>query len=176
MYFVPAAYLLIFCVASQQSGDENVYTVPSCSVVHLRGRQAKHSPLGEFDFRIPRGLKYRRVVGEEGDIHDRITVRSTGELNELTIFTANATWGPVKRGPTDWPIQPSERTGTVREWKCPEGSGYDFRLHRDGRSWRFLGFPWGFAEYKNISEEAARKFDRVLDSLCCEKFVPTRAE
>lgn len=51
------------------------------------------------------------------------------------------------------------------------GSGYDFKVHRDGRNWRMLAFPKGFAEYKDVPSRAAQQFDRVLDTLCCQKFL-----
>jgi hypothetical protein len=51
----------------------------------------------------------------------------------------------------------------VRRWRCSEGDGRDFRLTQNGRSWRMLAFPMGYAEYQDVSEDIARKFDRVLD-------------
>ncbi len=122
--------------------------------------------MGPFEFCVPRGMKFRRVEGFEGDIHDRITLRVRDEISELVMFTANATWGPVKSRPD----QKLGDTLSNREWQCPEGSGRDFRFQRDGRNWRLLTFPMGFAEYKNVPSQAAQEFDRALDSLCCQKF------
>jgi len=145
--------------------------VPSCSQVRCRGKRVGHC-MGQFAFCVPRGMKFRRVEGFEGDIHDRITLRVDDEISELVMFTANATWGPVKSRPDDWPSadQKLGTTASDREWQCSEGSGRDFRFDSGGRSWRLLTFPMGFAEYKHASPKAARKFDHALDSLCCQKF------
>jgi hypothetical protein len=35
-----------------------------------------------------------------------------------------------------------------------------------------LAFLKGFAEYQNVPADIAAKFDRVLDSLCCEPLEP----
>lgn len=144
----------------------------SCSQVRCRGKRFAHTPWGLLEFCVPRGIRFRRVVGFEGDIHDRITIRVHGELNELVMFTANATWGPVKSAPNDWPLSAPTPGDTiqVRQWQCPEGDGYNFRFSREGRHWRMVAFPAGFAEYKNVSSRSAEQFDRVLDSLCCKRF------
>ena len=144
--------------------------VPSCSDARCRGKRVGHW-LEQFKFCVPRGLKFRRIVGFEGDIHDRITLPTHGELSELIMFTANFTWGPVKTRPDDWPSSAATTGNTtlVRDWQCSEGRGQDFRLNRDDRNWRLVTFPKGFAEYKNVPAKAARKFDRVLDSLCCQR-------
>ena len=42
----------------------------------------------------------------------------------------------------------------------------------DGREWRHLGIPFGFAEYKGVSKRAAAYFDKVLDSVSCGKCKP----
>jgi hypothetical protein len=31
-----------------------------------------------------------------------------------------------------------------------------------------LTFPMGYAEYENVAADVARKFDKVLDSMCCQ--------
>ena len=119
---------------------------------------------------MPRGMKYWRVAGFEGDLHDRITVQTHGELSELVIFTANVTWGPTKTLPDDWPVADLLHNVdvSVQNWKCSEFDGRDFRFHRNGRHWRLLTFFKGFAEYKDVPAGAAERFDKVLDSLCCQ--------
>lgn len=139
----------------------------SCSQESRGGKRIRHGMLGEFEFRVPHGVKYHRAVGFEGDVHDTLTARSAEGASELRIFTANPTWGPVKPGPDDWPADAARRALSVRSWQCSEAAGHDFRFTRNGREWRMLGFPFGYAEYQNVPPNIARKFDRVLDSLCC---------
>ena len=143
-------------------------TVPSCSQVPCQGKRVAHTQLGVFEFCVPRGIKSRRVVGFEGDY---IPLRVRGDLSELEMFTANVTWGPVKSRPDDWPSAAATPGDTVseRQWQCPEGRGHDFRFHHNGRNWRMVAFPTGFAEYENVLSKAAEQFDRVLDSLCCQR-------
>ena len=69
--------------------------------------------------------------------------------------------------------QPSAEglTGVVtkREWRCsgtvkgPETIVVD----RDGRKSRLVGLVFGLAEYRQVSPDAAAKFDDVLDRMCC---------
>lgn len=168
------APLLCFALLSwgmeQSAMAQNQLAIPACAQTRCQGERAKHW-MGQFQFCIPRGMKYRRAAGFEGDLHDRVTISVQGERSEMVLFTANPTWGPVKPSPTDWPrIDPAqpERIRT-QHWRCAEGTGRDFRFQREGRHWRMISFPDGFAEYKNVPLKAAQAFDRVLDSLCCQK-------
>jgi len=127
-----------------------------------------------FEFCIPHGLKYTRVAEIEGALHDRITLRSHGELSELIMFTHGVNGTPAKTSPEDWPSaeQTPGETVSVSQWRCSEGDGRDFRLHHNGRHWRLLTFPLGFAEYKDVPPSAAERFDKVIDSLCCQPLPP----
>jgi hypothetical protein len=171
MSISPLLCVVFLWAGGQESTvDPKLRSVPSCSQVLCQGKRVAHT-LGQFEFCVPRGLKFRRVVGFEGDVHDRISLRVSGELSELVMFTANATWGPVKAHPNDWPSAgpTPEDNISVRQWQCSEGGGHDFSFHRDSRYWRMVAFPGGFAEYKNVPPGAAEQLDRVLDSLCCQK-------
>jgi hypothetical protein len=161
---------LVFGLAVQQTQSTVDLGIPACSTARCRGKRIAHT-WGLFRFCIPHGMKFRRVTGFEGDVHDSIRLQSRGETGELIIFTANATWGPVKSIP-EWLHLASPREASVRRWRCSEGEGQDFRWTENGRSWRMLGFVIGFAEYQNVSADIAAKFDRVLDSLCCEPLQP----
>jgi hypothetical protein len=39
----------------------------------------------------------------------------------------------------------------------------------DGRRWRHIAIPFGFAEYEGVPEDAAKYFDKILDTMCCGK-------
>ena len=113
--------LALFWAAQDSRVDPQPEARPDCSQVRCRGRRVGHW-LNQFEFCVPRGLKFHRVAGVEGDIHDRITFRERDEVSELVMFTANITWGPVKSSPNDWPSEATIRGGAmmVREWQCSE--------------------------------------------------------
>ena len=170
---------LHFCRAQTQirsfraasENDTTITVIRSCAQVSCRRKRIAHTS-GYFQFCIPRGMRYRRIAGFEGDIRDQITLHIHGESSELVIFTASPTWGPVKSFPDDWPpVDPTQADFVSRQWQCSEGTGQDFRLHRNNRSWRMVTFPTGFAEYKNVPSIAAEKFDLVLNSLCCQNLL-----
>lgn len=156
---------LVLALTPQPTQSSPDVEIPGCSITHCKGKRVAHR-LGMLRFCVPPGMKYRRAAGFEGDIHDTITVHS--RKDELVIFTANSTWGPVKARPEWYRSSSAQPEGSVRRWRCSEGDGSDFRLTHNGRSWRMLAFPAGFAGYEDVSEDIAGKFDRVLDSLCCE--------
>ncbi len=169
MLLSPLLSLMFFWAAEQDTkAGPDVRSIPPCAQTKCRGKRVAHG-WNVFQFCIPRGLKYKRVAGFEGDLHDRVTVRLHGELSELIIFTANATWGPTKEAPSDWPsAEPGQDNQvSVQHWQC-DGDWRDFKLQRNGRNWRLLTFIKGFAEYKDVPSSAAQRFDRVLDSLCCK--------
>src|SRR5215472_5302780 len=105
---------LLLCAASflarmqETTAPPKVTSIPACSQVVCRGKRFAHTNLQLFQFCVPRGMKFRKTVGFEGDIHDRITIRVHGELSELLIFTANPTWGPVKTRSEHWPSATSK--------------------------------------------------------------------
>jgi hypothetical protein len=91
------------CVWSQQTQIAGDAQVPGCSLPRCWGKRISHT-IGMFRFCVPYGMKFRRVSGFEDDIHDSLTVHSHSETSELLIFTANATWGPVKARPEWFPL------------------------------------------------------------------------
>jgi len=42
----------------------------------------------------------------------------------------------------------------------------DVKAQSDGKFWRFIGNSFNVISYSNISEEAAREFDDIMDTLC----------
>lgn len=164
-------YFALICAGTQSTTADRSRTVPSCSPLACGGKRAVHMH-GFLAFCVPRGVKFRRIAGFEGDIHDRMIVRVRGAVSELVMFTANATWGPVKGAPDDWPSPDSKRGEAIsmQRWQCSDLDGHDFRFSRDGQNWRMISFAIGFAEYKNVPAKAALQFDRVLGSMCCKRF------
>ena len=129
------------------------------------GKRIRHT-VGTVVFCVPRGINLHHDAGFEGDIRDIITISRGGETRKLIIFSSMNPSGN-RSIPSDW--FPAGATGhpTVHAWRCSEGDGRDLRIERDGRHWRMIAFPFGYAEYGDVSPNIATRFDRVLDSLCC---------
>jgi len=158
--------LTLSAISAQESSvpDLAQAQVPACE--SCQGKRIAHTS-GTILFCVPRGVKVDRDSGFEGDIHDLITLSRCGELGKLIVSSSPNSSGYPKFAPPDW--FPAEAAGhsSVRNWRCSEGDGRDLRLARNGRNWRMITFPLGYAEYSNVSDSIAARFDRVLDSLCC---------
>lgn len=162
---------LALALAEQTSEGHATQEIHKCSETRCWGKRIIGHGYRLVEFYRPFGTDFHRVAGFEGDLHDSITIHSKGETSELLIFTANITWGPVQTRP-EWFGFPDAPKGSVHRWHCAEDQGRDFRMAENGRSWRFLMFLKGYAEYKNVPSKAAAKFDRILDSLCCRPLPP----
>ncbi|HLK18517.1 MAG TPA: hypothetical protein VKT81_06150 [Bryobacteraceae bacterium] len=166
---VMAVALALAAQTNQVSDSREIHL---CATTHCWGKRIKQHGFGLIQFCRPFGTDFHRAAGFEGDIHDSITFSSKGETSQLIIFTANATWGPVQTKPA-WFGSPEAPEGTVHGWHCSQEKGRDFRLTKNGRSWRLLTFITGYAEYKDVPQKAAMKFDRILDSLCYQPWPPS---
>ena len=163
---------LTLALAAEQAPKPADVGIRACSATHCWGKRIEHGAFRGLRFCVPFGMDFHRVAGFEGDIHDSITAQTHGETSQLLIFTANMTWGPVQTSPDSF--GPSDApTGTVRQWHSSEDEGRDFRMKRNGRSWRLLTFFKGYAEYEDVPLKAAANFDRILDSLCCQPLPPS---
>lgn len=59
---------------------------------------------------------------------------------------------------------------TERVWVAGERFGYDVRgVSRDGKFWRFISYRWGAISYHDISPEAAKAFDKIIDGMCFDE-------
>ena len=147
---------------------------PSCSQVSCRGKSIKHS-YSMFCFCVPYGMKVRRTAGFEGDVSDLITLHHGGAVAQLRVYSTVNPSSYLYLVP-DWLNKSSAEKGqsSIHAWRCSEGAGGDYRLTKDGRHSRFIQFPLGAAEYKDVSPDIAARFDRVLDSLCCRPFPSER--
>ena len=159
---------LLLALTPQQTQIAADVELPGCTLTRCWGKRIAHT-VGMFRFCVPYSMKYWRAVDAEGDTNDTITIQSHGENGKLIIFpTLNPGWGPVKARPEWFPSSDPSPEGSVRRWRCSEGDGWNFRRTQNGRYWRMLAFPLGHAKYQDVSANIARKFDRLLDSLCCE--------
>ena len=118
--------------------------IPSCG--SCWGTRTRHT-LGTIMFCVSHGIKLHRDSGCEGDIRDVMTISHRGKTGELIIYSSMNPSGnrEVQR---DWFPSGAPPHSTVRTWRCSEGSGRDLRLDRDGRYWRLITFPFGYAEWQ----------------------------
>lgn len=137
--------------------------VPACR--SCWGKRIRHT-FGTVFLCVPHGMKVQREAGFEGDIRDVVTINHLREIASLTIYSNISPSGYRKFTPEWFPSEAAGHT-SVRDWRCSEGTFRDLRLTRDGRQWRLITFPFGYAEYSDLSAHNATRLDRVLDSLCC---------
>jgi hypothetical protein len=56
---------------------------------------------------------------------------------------------------------------SLRSFRSGKYGGIDMRgRFKDGRYWRFVGIDGTEISYKNVSQEAANYFDRIIDGMC----------
>ena len=48
----------------------------------------------------------------------------------------------------------------------PSSVAIDVKAQSDGKFWRFIGNAFDTINYRNVSEETALEFDKILDTLC----------
>jgi hypothetical protein len=60
---------------------------------------------------------------------------------------------------------------TSQKWGCDDhDDGTDQRgVSVEGRRWRYVSIPFGFAVYENVPPRAADYFDKILNTMCCRK-------
>jgi hypothetical protein len=162
--------LLAFFGQPAQSPDSTEVDVHSCG--SCWSKRIAHT-FGTMLFCVPRGMKVQRVAGFEGDIRDVITLSRRRETGKLIVFSDLNPSGN-RNPPSDWLPTAGTLHSKVHGWRCPEGDGRDLRIERDGRYWRMITFPFGYAEYGDVPASIATQFDRVLDSLCCRPLTPSR--
>jgi hypothetical protein len=160
-------FALLVLLGQNSALNSAAAQVPSCR--SCSGKRIAHTT-GTVLLCVPHGMKVHRDAGFEGDIRDTITLAHRKETATLTVYSSTNPSGYRKVTPPDWFPGGAAGQSSVRDWQCPEGSGRDFRLTRDGRYWRMITFPLGSAEYSGVSATSATQFDRVLDSLCCRPF------
>jgi hypothetical protein len=57
---------------------------------------------------------------------------------------------------------------TSHKLRCNQDEGgTDWRgTNGDGRRWRHVSIPFGFAAYRSVAPKAAQYFDKILDTMC----------
>ncbi len=163
--FVPLLCVLLAAAATQHTPSE--WHVPGCAKEKCSGKRVI-SDLGFFAFCVPPGFKVTWESGEHGDIHYVITVRHNGQGYHLNFVS-----GPYFTGKDPSGADPR---WSSRPWTCKDLRGEDFRIQQGPRLSRYitLNALMGYATYRDVPPPVATRFDRVLDSLCCDECQPCR--
>ncbi len=121
------------------------------------------SEFGIVEFRVPRMARVEK--GADVDYVQYVVRYGDSQQKQRLRFM----FGAMVVGGS--PVSGADSTvrWKGRAWTCGKLSdGGDSRgVGADGRRWRHISFPFGFAEYRGVGEQAARYFDRILDTLCC---------
>ena len=146
-------------VAAQDAGGgAAVRRAASCGA-----RGARKKNLFGMRFDVPKGMALKRVTDVDYVLFYVYPKGNDKEYLEL--------WsGPhVGGGSPDRELLDASAEVKRGRWACDENGGADFSGRtRDGKRWRRTTMFMGLATYENVSEETARRFDEVIDGMCCD--------
>ncbi|HEX7174674.1 MAG TPA: hypothetical protein VF240_05265 [Pyrinomonadaceae bacterium] len=145
--------------AAQTGGAKPERKAPSCS---KSGPQKKKGLFG-MNFAVPGEMKMKKVRDVD---YVLFTIHPKGNKEErLELWS-----GPhVGSGYPEQELRSSSEGIVERKWSCPENGGTDISGRtRDGKYWRTTTMFEGFARYEKVSEETSRKFDQIIDGMCCD--------
>jgi hypothetical protein len=160
-----ALCLCAACFAAQSAGDPKPGGGQNperrASTCAARGPQRKSLYGMKFD--VPKGMKLKKV--SDADYVLYILYPKANEKEHIEL------WGGPHVGgsrPASELLSASEGV-TERTWVCEVNNGTDFTGRtRDGKRWRRTSMFQGLMIYENVSEETAKKFDEVIDGMCCD--------
>ena len=134
-----------------------------CAKVHRIGRRIV-SDLQIVEFYLPLFARVTKVADVDYVEYD---VRYGSKQDKLWL---QFMFGPTVGGPLRDPEHDSIKW-TWHNWGCGGNCvGTDRRGSTDdGRRWRSIAMPSGFAAYQGLPSNAARYFDKILDTMCCGK-------
>lgn len=160
--FVIAAVMLPGVMIGQATGTAK--KVQSCASAHRPGRRIA-SNLAIVEFHVPRLAHVKKVA--DTDYVEYYVRFGPGRDRMWLKFM----FGGMAGGHSPHDLQNSSITWTSQDWGChADKDGTDWRgVGADGRRWRHISIPFGFAEYRAVPANAAEFFDKILDSRCCGK-------
>jgi hypothetical protein len=137
---------------------------PSCSTSLGFGRRI-FSLMGIVEFRVPRSAHITRALDAD---YVKYSVRygSNPDAQWLGLF-----FGVTVGGESSNDLENTSIKWTAQKWRCHQDEdGTDWRgASSDGRRWRHIAVPFGFAAYEGVTPKAAAYFDKILDTMCCGK-------
>jgi hypothetical protein len=159
---VIAAAMLPGVVPGQATGE--TVKVQSCAKAHRTGQRiVSNMEIVEFD--IPRSAHMTRVTDID---YEKYYVRFGRKQDKLWI---NFMFGALVSGFKPRELENTSITWTAHKWGCHnDDDGTDWHgIGTDGRRWRHISIPFGFAAYEGVPPNAADYFDKILDTICCGK-------
>ncbi len=154
-------------VVAQILGQVNageIEKLPACASVHRSGRHIT-GHLAGINFYVPRFTHVTRVQDIDYiEYHVRYGAKrdKPGLRFMFAVLGGGESPDDLGNPSIEW---------SRRRWECRPGEGVtEWRgAAADGRHWRHVKFAFGFAAYKGVPPEAALYFDKILDTMCCEK-------
>ena len=76
--------------------------------------------------------------------------------------------GPLTGGGAPNKLTDPASKWVEQTWSAGDGTHGSnwFGVGPDGKKWRHLSIPFGFATYKAVPDKAAAYFDKILDTMC----------
>lgn len=134
-----------------------------CTVVHRSGRRIV-SLMDIVEFHVPLFAHVKTAADVDYVVYN---VRYGPESNKLWL---QFMFGPMVGGYMPRDLENPAIKWTALGWDCELNRGTDWRgAAADGRRWRHLTVPFGFATYQGVPPKAAAYFDKILDTMCCGK-------
>jgi hypothetical protein len=136
----------------------------SCATTKRTGRRIVSNP-DVVEFRIPHSAHIRKV--QDIDYEEYFVWFG----NEREKPRMNFMFGGMVGGQSPHDLSNPQIHWTSRKWGCHnDEDGTDWRgIGTDGRKWRHISVPFGFAAYEGVPQRAAEYFDKILETMCCGK-------
>jgi hypothetical protein len=158
-----AAAVSLAAAFGQGATERPVKRTP-CANSHQSGRRIV-SNLDIVEFYVPRFAKTKRRADVD---YVEYYIRYGPERDKLWL---KFMFGPMVGGHSPHDLDNSSIQWTSRKWACNgDEDGTDWiGVEADGRKWRHIAIPLGFATYQGVPPKAADYFDRILNTMCCGK-------
>jgi hypothetical protein len=145
-----------------QAGPNGHVQPKFCSTSHRGGRRIV-SNLEIVEFHVPRLARMTKVADVD---YVEYYVRYGREQDRLWL---RFMFGPYVGGEQPHDLGNTSIKWTEHEWGCHQDKdGTDWSgMSTDGRRWRHISIPFGFASYEGAPQKAADYFDKILDTMCC---------
>jgi len=142
-----------------EESAQSEWKVPS----HQIAGRAERYIGDESKLAVPKGMMLKKVQDTDYQLYIIYDRKNKHDLLEVW-FGLNVSSGYP---PDDLLISSSEFT--ERSWTCETGRGADLRgRSKIGDRWRWTSLLSGMARYRVKSEDAAKSFDRIIDSFYCD--------